>query len=231
MNTNLSIPEQFLILAHHPEKSGFVGSGMSDEYVIYGLVGAILLDLSRHEAIRTENKVLIPTGKKPLLYDTANQVLEKITQSKKNRKVRYWMRKLDSTAARYKKQALTHLHDQGMMRVEEKKFLGLIPYRKSYLLNHSYRIKNIEHLREVLYSPKQARPEDAILLGLIGACSISKILARDKKERKMLRKKLKNFIRDNDIAGAVGETLREMQAAVMASISASVAATTASAGN
>src|SRR6056297_1056501 len=93
MNTNLSIPEQFLILAHHPEKSGFVASGLSDDYVIYGLVGAILLDLSRHEAIRVENKVLIPTGKKPRLYNIANLMLEKIGQSKKNRKLRYWMKK------------------------------------------------------------------------------------------------------------------------------------------
>lgn len=231
MEPNLNIPDQFLVLAHKQDKPGFTGSGISDQYLIFGLTGAILLDLSRLEAIRTEGGLIVPTGKEPDLCDAAKEALHTIRQSKKNRKVKYWVRKLDSLGHRYKKDALLNLHRQGMIRLEKKKFLGLIPYRKSYLLNWSYRKKRLEHLRKVMFSSKEASTEDAILLALISACGISSILASHKKERKKIRKTLKAFTRNNEIAGAVSKTLQEIQAAVAASVSAAAVASTAGAGN
>jgi len=227
MDTNLTTPEQFLILAHRPVKGGFTHSGRAGNYIQYAVVGAVLLDLSVHNAIGLKDKILQVTGNRPDLYPLANTILEKIRQTDRDKKVKHWVRKLGSRGSRYKKEALMQLERKGKIRTEKKKFLGLIHYRRTYLTDRSHRIKQVQRLRDILLSRKEPEPDEAILLGLIEACKIHRVLTHQKEGRRTIKKALKRFNRENVIAGAVGETLQEIRAAVVAGISASAAASTA----
>jgi hypothetical protein len=54
-----------------------------------------------------------------------------------------------------------------------------------------------------------------------------KILSKDKKELKLIKKELKRIIKENPIAETVDKTIREIQAAIITSITASVTVTAA----
>jgi len=231
MNTNLSIPEQFLIIAHRPARAGFSGSALSADYIKYGVVGAILLDLSIHDALRIENNIVATTGKNPELYPMADKILQKIRSSRKQKKIKHWVKKLGSKGSAFKKEGIRQLENKGMIRTEKKKFLGLIPYYKTYLPEQKYRSKLRERLRSILLASHKAQPDEAILLGLIEACKIHRVLISQKQERRKIKKALKQFNRENVITRAVGDSLKEIQAAIMASISASAAASSAASGS
>jgi len=221
-------PEKFLLLAHHPRKGKFTDSRLSGDYVKYGMMGAIFLDLSLKGAIELKNKVIRVTGKKDNLYPEAEEILQRLRESRKPKKVKYWIRKMGSRGNRYKKRMLQRMKDKGLIRIEKKKFLGLIPYQKTWLLKTDQRHKMLLHLREVVMGRQKAGTEEAMLLGMIRACRIYRILVQQKGEQKEIKKALKQFMEENAIAGAVDQTLREIQAAIFASIGAASAASAAS---
>ena len=228
MEKDLILPEKFLLLAHHPRRGKFVDSRLSADYVKYGMMGAIFLDLSLKGAIELENKVIRVTGKKDDLYLEAGEILQRLREHKKPKKAKYWIRKMGSKGNRYKKRMLQQMKDKGLIRIEKRKFLGLIPYQKTYLLKPDQRHKMLLRLREVVMGRQKAGNEEALLLGLIRACRIQRILVQQKGEQKKIRKALKQFMEENAIAGAVGETLKEIQAAIFASAGAASAASAAS---
>ena len=228
MEKDLILPEKFLLLAHHPRKGKFTDSRMSADYVKYGVIGAIFLDLSLAGAIDLENKVIRVKGKKEGLYPEAEEILQRMQKSQKPRKAKYWIRKMGSRGNRYKKRMLQRMEDQRLIRIEKKKFLGLIPYQKTYLLKPDQRHKMLLRLRNIVMGRQKADNEEAMLLGMIQACRIHKILVQQKGEQKKIRQALKQFIEENPIAGAVDQTLREIQSAILASIGAASAASAAS---
>jgi DnaJ-domain-containing protein 1 len=228
MEKELILPEKFLLLAHHPRKGKFVDSRLSADYVKYGIIGAIFLDLSLKGAIELENKMIRVKGKTEDLYPEAEEIMQRLQESKKSRKAKYWIRKMGSKGNRYKKKMLQRTKDKGLIRIEKRKFLGLIPYQKTYLLKPDQRQKMLLRLREVLMGRQKAGNEEALLLGLIRACRVHRILVHQKGEQKKIRKALKQFMEENAIAGAVDQTLQEIQAAIFASIGAASAASAAS---
>jgi hypothetical protein len=227
MEKELILPEKFLLLAHHPSKGKFTDSRLSADYVKYGMMGAIFLDLSLKGAIELEKKVVRVTEKKEDLYSEAEEILQRLRESHKHKKVKYWIRKMGMKGNRYKKRMLQRMKDKGLIRIEKRKFLGLIPYQKTYLLKPDQRYKMLMHLREVVMGRQKTGTEEALLLGLIRACRIHRILVQQKGEQKKIRKALKQFMEENPIAGAVSETLLEIQAAIFASAGAASAASAA----
>jgi hypothetical protein len=138
-------------------------------------------------------------------------------QQTKRRKVRYWAYKINKRANRFKKELLTRLEKKGVLRLERKRFLWLIPYTLTHLRDRRTRDKLIRHLRKAVLYPSsvEVTAEDVALLGLIEAAKMHKVIAENKEELKKIRKELKKVIEESPIAGVVAKTIKDVQAAII----------------
>lgn len=218
----LNTQESFMLMAQHPEKGRFV---ISDIQLQYGLIGAILLDLSINGSIRIENNVIIPVVKAEGTNKINDEVLQTIIDSPKHRKINAWISRLTRKSRSIKWETLGNLELRNFFRIEHHKFLGIIPYRKCYLINKYARQELLTQLRNIILFQKEASSENLVLLGLIEACQMHKQLAGDKQELKVIKEKMKQIIKESPIAAGVSETIKQVQVAVTtAVISSTIAA-------
>jgi hypothetical protein len=220
---SLNTAEKFLILAHRPEKGGFIPSNL---YIKYGLIGALFLDMSLENIVSAQDNRLIYRSAGMNKDQVVSEISAVIRQSEKTRKIRYWITKFARKSRRYFWVRLNQLSDKKLMRIENKKFLGLIPYRRSYLIGNSIRADLIRTARNNVLFHKELTDENIVVLGLIEACRMHKVLSSDREELKKIRKDLKEIIKASPIAGVLSETIKQVQAAVVAAVIASSTAST-----
>lgn len=224
----LNTLNKFLLVAHHPEKGRFL---ISDVHINYGIIGAALLELSFNGQIKIEDDKLFlindAGSEKPILSD----IILEISNSKKPRKIRYWITRLAQKSREFKWIILTELENDKLLRIEDRKFLGLIPFRKSYLIDTRIRENLIRELKKNILFRKNIDKENIAMLGLIEACQMHKIITSDKRELKTVKNELKVIIKENPIAGTVDETVKQVQAAIFGAIMTSTIAVSASGSN
>jgi hypothetical protein len=223
---NLSTAEKFLLIGHHPEKGRFLIAGFQLEY---GLIGAILLDMTLENMIITENERLIV--KKSVMSNNQlfNEISSLIFNAKKPQKIKYWIIRLARQSRKYRWMLLTELTNKRFIRIENRKFLGIIPYRKSFLTGSYTRNNLIQQLKSNVLFHKELNNETVVILGMIEACKMHRIITSDKDELKTIRKELKQVIKESPIAGTVNETIKQVQAAIIGAVIATSAASSAAA--
>lgn len=220
----LNIIQKFLLLAQHPTKGIFNVSGI---HLSYGIVGAALLELAQVEKISIEGDKLVVKDDRGIDNPILLEVLRKISVSKKKRKVRHWLMKLSRQAHVYKWDILKKLEETRLIRIEQKKFLGFIPYKRHYLIDRRSQSKLIEQVKKNISMKGNASDEDLVILGLIEACKMHRIIARDRSELKRIRKELKIIIKESPIAETLDSTIKQVQAAIMSAIIAAAIIPTA----
>ena len=218
---SLNTAEKFLILAHHPEKGRFIVRGVQ---LSYGLVGALLLDMSLENIVSVQDNRLIYRSSGIGKDEVISELSAVIRQSEKAKKVGTWIGRFARKSRRYRWAILSQLADKRVIRIEDKKFLGLIPYKKTYIIDNSIRAELIRTARNNLLFHKDLTDENVVVLGLIEACRMHRILSTDREELKKIRKDLKEIIKASPIAGVLSETIKQVQAAVIAAVIASSAA-------
>lgn len=210
----------FLLLAHHPEKGRFLISGFQ---LNYGIIGAVLLEMSLDEQIKIENNRLIlsdnATSKAPIYAE----IIFELRQAKRVKRVKYWVTRLAKKARKYKWIILEALEQNGIVKIEHKKFLGLIPYRLSYLLENELRDQLIEEVKDSILSEAEPDEEIVPLLGLVEACKMHRMITRNRQELKQIKKALKEILKNSPIASSVDQTIKQVQAAIITSVAASAA--------
>ncbi len=217
--------EKFLIIAHHPEKGRFMISGM---FLQYGIAGAILLDMTLEERIDITGKSLIIKTHTTSSDPHINEVTNLISRDPRPRSVGYWVRKLARHYNKYLLQVLNSLVHKRMIRIEHRKFLGIIPYRKSYLIESYTRSNLVRQLKnDILANSRETSPATMVMAGLIEACRMHRLLSVDREELKNIRTRLKQIIKDSPVSDVVSQTIRQVQAAIIASVTASIVAATA----
>jgi Golgi phosphoprotein 3 len=222
---NFNTAEKFLLMAHHPEKGKFM---ISQLFIQYGIAGAIMLDMTLEERIDISDKKLILKPARVSADPVINEVTTLMSQSPQSRKAYHWVRKLAMRHKRYKWQILNSLADKRIVRIEEKKFLGLIPYRKSYLIESYTRSNIVRQLKsELLAYTREPSPSSMAIAGLIEACRMQRILSDDREELRTIKTQLKKAIRDSPVSDVVSQTIKQVQAAIIASVTAAIIASTA----
>jgi len=219
---------KFLLLAHHPEKGRFL---ISDVHINYGIIGAALLEMSLDGQIEIEDNrlILLKNGNPEHLI--ISEISKEIMTSKKTRKIKYWIIKLARKSRKFKWEILADLEKNKLLRIDDKKFLGLIPYRKSYLIESNTRNDLITKLKKDVFFGKDLNNDTILMLGLIEACKMHKIITSDKEELKKLKQELKEIIKESPIADSIDKTIKQVQAAIIGAIVASTVASSASGSN
>lgn len=195
-------------------------------YLQYGLAGAILLDLTISDRIETDGTKLSLKRSRPTTDPLLQEVTALMSQSPVPRKTGYWIRKLGARYNKYLMQLLKGLADKRLLRIEEKKFLGLIPYRKSYLLESYTRTNLVRQLKNEIMAYRGVPGENLPLALLVAACRMQRIVTYDRDELKQVKSQLKLMAREHPVSDAVAQTINQVQAAVIASITVAVAAST-----
>jgi hypothetical protein len=217
---NLTTSERFLLLAKNPSNGRFISS---DIYLYYGLVGSILLEMSFEGMFTIENKRLILKDGTRTTNPIYLEIVERIKKSKKPRKLSSWISIINRKSRKYKWIVLKDMAQKHILTIEQKRFLGLIPYRRCSLNDQNVRNTLISQLKNGVLYKKETNDELIVLLSLIEACRMHKILTRDRAELKILRKNLKEILKENPIASEVANTIKQVQIAIAASIAVSTA--------
>jgi golgi phosphoprotein 3 len=223
LNTALSL----LLLAQHPQKRRFIAPGTE---LNYGITGAVLLDMSFQGVFTIEGKRLVIKNKNKLSDPIQNVFLQKVLISKKDRRLAYWVAKLSRHANRNKWALMAILEKKKLVKIEQKHFLGIIPYKRSLLIEQKTRMQLIQEINKCVLSSKEHTQEELALLAMIEVCKLHKVIAKDKEQAKLIKKELKIIIKESPIAQTVESTIKEIQAAIIAATMAATIATTASAG-
>ena len=208
----INILSKFLLLAHDPHKSRFL---ISEMHINYGIIGAAMLEMSVDEQIKIVDDKLILNDDKVSDNAVVSEIADEIWKSKKSRKLRYWMQKLTRNSRKYKWEIIANLAENKLIKIEEKKFLRVFPYRKTFLTENNARKELIEQLRGATLYGEILDNDMLILLGLVEACKMHKIIASDKVELKKLRRILKVIIKDSPIAETLSKTIQQVQAALI----------------
>lgn len=215
-----SVAKQFLILALNPEKGRVT---IDRTHFRFSLTGAILLDYMDGEELRVEDRRIIPSLR---VNDDAIHMMfaGHFNKSSRNRKISYWIRSMTSKSRFVLKEMTKSLEKDRIIRIENKKFLGLIPYKKYWFLNTGIRTDIIDLLRSILLYGKKSGKKEYMLLSILHAARAHSILSKERGETKVLRQKCAELLKNDQISSEINQTIREVNAAIAASITAAVIA-------
>jgi golgi phosphoprotein 3 len=223
---NLTTSQEFLLLAHHPVKGRFM---VPDTQLSYGIIGAILLDMSVEKRIAIENERLVLKSTEKSDNQAISEITRLMADAAKPFKVRHWISKLERKYTRYKWITINELENKRLVRTEERKFLGLISYRKSFLTETLTRDKLILNIKNRILFRSSSENESIGILGLIEACDMERLITTDRQELRAMRKELKRIIRESPIADITNKVIREVEMEIFSAMAASSAAATATA--
>ncbi len=217
MDKELTIAETFVILAQHPDKGRY---RISDIQLNYGLLGAIIFDLASDKTIEvSDDRFLKVLSEKQLdnYYISAfSDVVKK--NIRKQKRVKWWIKRIAQKANKIRKALLNGLQEKQLITIQQKRFLGLIPYRVAQLKDKSVQQSIIIDLRRIFRRERKVTEKDIALLCMIDACKMYKIIARDRKEAKSLQRVTHELVKDNVISVGIAKAIEEIQAAVTASV-------------
>ncbi len=211
-----SVAELFVILALNPDKGRI---SINHIHFRYSMTGALIMDFLEKGEIKIENKRVVPSILKNgnYLHDMYAEIIMKPT---KNRRISYWIKRLSYKSRIAFREIINSLTTDRIIRKEQKKFLNLFPYYKYWLIDSSIRNNVIEVLRGILLYGKRPDKKEIMLLGLVDACKGYHLLARENGEAKIMRKKNHEILKGDSVSEAIDQTIREVQIAIIASITA-----------
>jgi hypothetical protein len=218
---NIPVSKLFVILALNPEKGRVA---IDNIHFRYSLTGALFMDYYEQGEFTVENKRIVPSFKKngEVLHDL---FADKIMNSGKNRRISIWINRLTHKSRLIFREIISSLEKENIIRIEQKKFLNLFPYKRYWFTDNRVRTNLIELLRGILLYGKQPGKKEIMLLGLIEASGAYRLLSRERGESKLLRKSNSKFLKGDIISSEISQVIREIQAGIIASVTAaSVAA-------
>jgi golgi phosphoprotein 3 len=215
-----SLSELFVILALSPEKGRV---SIDSIHFRYSLTGAILMDFLDGEEFKVEDRRVIPSLR--INDDAIHQLFaERIMKSSRNRKISYWIRRLTIKSRFIFSEMMKALEKKRILRIEEKKFLNIFPYKRYWFIDNSVRNNIIELLRGILLYGKKPGKREIMLLGILEASRAYSLLSRERGDAKILRKKNSELLKGDALSAEISQAIREVQSAIVASVTAAAVA-------
>ena len=209
----LTLSEELFLLSIDDDK-GLVTAYVSDS-LRYGLAGALLAELALQNKIALRDKRLEQvdqTNTGDLLFD---EVLGHISQGKHLRKATYWVNAIASK--KLVKQIAVHLAQKNILRIEEKRYLWIIPYEAYPQVDASAKYWVKQRLRNVVLANEEPDSQTVVLFSLLKTCHLlDLVFTRD--ELKAARKKVDILVKGETFGPIVAQTIEEIQAAASAAV-------------
>lgn len=215
-----SVAELFVIMALNPEKGRIT---IDSIHFRYSLTGAILMDYLGGEEFKVENKRVVPSLR---INDDAIHILfsERIMRSSRNRKISFWVRILTRKSRFVFSEMTKNLERKKIIRIEQKRFLNIFPYKRYWFTDNTIREKMIEDLRSILIHGRRPDKKEIMLLGIVEASRAYRLLSRERGEARLLRQKNTELLKGDVVSTEISQAINEVQAAIVASVVAASAA-------
>lgn len=219
---SLDLLEEYLLIALDDSKGQFV---IDSTHLHYGLAGAILLELALREKVVIQGDYVRINDSAAVTEIALNKALEYLQEKAKSTKVKDVITAFANQAGEFKQDVLQRLINKGILKKEEAKILWIIPNNKYPTSNLSPENKVRERLKAVMLDGAKSEARDIMLLSLIDVSDLTKEAFRDKEDYKKVKRKIKEVTQDIRISGAINKSIREIQAAIMIAIMATVVVT------
>lgn len=224
----LKLSEEFVLIALDDARGKFITDSIS---LHYGLAGALLLDLALLGRTELNGTSLVITDDSPVNDTVLESMMSMLRASAKTRTVKYWIRKAGTKGRSLKNEVLAQLIEKKILVKEKDTFLWIFPVKK--YMTQDFTPENIvkERLKKIVLNNEPADERSMLLLSLIDTCKLVKEVFRGKEEYKTARKRIKELTRENMLGNATTQVIRNMHAAIAASIAATTVAASAASSN
>ena len=219
------LAEQLLLLFLDDEKGHERASWGGDP----GLAGALLLDLTRLEAIADQDGKLVAADAR-VDHPVLAAAHAAIAADDKRRDAKGWVDRLPSELKPLKERIAAGLVERGVLSEERRKVLGLFRTTRFPEADPEPERELRERLRAILLSERQPTPEDAMLIGLLRPYDLPEQLV-PKDRRKDAKRRAEEVAEGGPAAKAVAGALQEIQGAILASVAISAATVAITSGN
>lgn len=199
------IAEDFLLLALEDVK------GKPAQWTDYGLAGAVLVDLARAGSITIEGKKVHPTAQvpnDPVLHRTWSL----LRQRTRPRSVQSWIQKLGNK--RLRTAWCERMVEQGRLQRSPHRILGLFPTVRYPTRDPDGEADLRQGIHDAVLAGDASDEATVCLAALAEATELrNRLFARG--ERGGARRVVKQWMRDEPMAKAVGEVIAAVYAAMM----------------
>ncbi|MCI2426212.1 GPP34 family phosphoprotein [Candidatus Acetothermia bacterium] len=220
----LNIAEKLLLLALHDEKGTLLSSASAS--LLYGLSGAVLLELALSKRLHIDNEILLVSNTTPTGNDILDEALRTIIASKKDRSTEDWVKALSTGIKNLKERLLDRLVQEGILRKEERRILWVIPVTRYPMQRSKIKQEIREEIRAALLDDQRPAPQTAILISLVSTCDLmGELFARN--ELKRATERAKKIAKESLITDAVSGTVSAVDGAVSVAVQAAIIAAVA----
>jgi hypothetical protein len=189
---NLQLAEELTILALNEKRGVYYGSVSS--ILVYGLIGAELLELVIGGRIAVENKNLALIDSTSVGDEVRDEILNRMSAGKGPRKPYYWVAKLAHGIKRLKKFYPERLSAEGVLEKEPSLILGLFPVTRYRLKDPMVKEAIKERLRSLVVYDSAPEVQVICLLGLVGVSHLVRKVF-EVEDRKTAGRKIKEWIK------------------------------------
>jgi Golgi phosphoprotein 3 len=208
----LTIYEELLLIAIDDDKGNITTS--ADGRIEFGLAGALLAELALQGKLQLVKKKLSLLDSNPTGDEILDELLTKISEERP-RKAPSWISSLGNK--KLVKRIAGQLATKGIIRIEAKRYLWVIPYEVYPQQNASAKYWVKQQLRSVVMADEQPEQRSVALLSLLKACDLLNLVFT-KDERKAARRRVKVLVQGEEFGEAVAQTIEEIEAAMIAVI-------------
>ena len=166
----LRFPEEIMLLLLDDRGGEFVR--VPEWSIQCALAGSVLMDLALENRIDTDTVRLVLVDSTPVGDDLLDPTLAEIAASSEVHDTRYWIEHMAQRAPQIRERALERLVDQGVLRVEDNRFLWVFQSRRYPVVDGKADLEVKMRILQVLFSDDIPDPRDIVLVCLAEACGI-----------------------------------------------------------
>jgi len=219
------LAQDLMLLALNSE-TGSVRSAAS-EALPYGLIGAMVLDLVLQGKVAIDNKRLVVIDSQLTGDEFLDRFLHEVVLEPRAKKVQRWVEHWHSKNSDFRKTVLQSLVNLGILAQQEVRELWVFRSQRHFFVDPSVQYRLIDQVRAAVFSDVNLDSRMAALISLVQACELTNTLF-DAQERREAHQRMKAISRGELVGKAVSDAVSEIQAALIATITAVMVTSTAS---
>ena len=211
IKTGLSFLEKVILLAL--DDKGWFGN--SENSIKFGLAGAILYELFKHNRIELKEGVVVVKDPAPLNDPLLDKVLEFIRSGKKNRSMRTWIQRMVYKKIAIRKTLIRSLIAKKIIRREEYSIFWVMYQYKYPVINPELKRHLKEEIFDRILNEEKLNGYDLMMISVMDTCKMFRKNFRNFENYPRFRKRIKVIIpfidpalEDIRIIGAIDNSVR-----------------------
>lgn len=211
MEKSLKLSEKLFCLAVRPVSGGIFLTATSG--LAISLTGAVFIELLNLGLLSLDKKYIHINDRKLHTDPIHEYFLRPVRERQEARKLSRWIGYFNMKGRKIQKMFIRELVRKGVLRTEERRIF-FIPYEKVFLKNQQLGDSLRREVEQTALGIKPAEEETVILTLLAHKINLLPQIIKDRQQRKLARKKLKDFP-ENQMTRAVEEAIESIRTAMV----------------